>query len=407
MKEGGRTGIAPRVRRWTQAFLVAEFALTLIVLAGAGLMVRSFLALYRADRVIDASHVLTLELALPDLKYPTPELRAAFYLRLDDRLSALPGVSLATVASTRPFDGAPSRQLSFNERPTVAGDTLPSVSVVAIGPRYFDALRLRLLGGRAFTNVDGTPGYEAAIVNQRFAESYYPNENAVGRRIRLTDEGTDPASAPWLTIVGVSPTVRQSIASAGRPVVYVPLRSYSSSRAALIVGGLSEPAAVTPLLRKEVASLDADVTLFNVRPLEELLADSRLQPRLIGTVLGLFAGIALLLSIVGLYAVTAYAVLRRTHEVGVRMALGARPRHVVWLFVGREMVPLGIGLMIGLTGAFAVGRLLQGLLIQTSSTDPITLVFIVVLLVVVAVSACFFPARRAARLDPMVALRHE
>lgn len=407
MKEGGRTGIAPRARRWTHALLVAELALTFILLAGAGLMVRSFLALYRADGVVDASQVLTVELALPDGKYPTPEQRADFYLRLDDRLRGIPGVSLATVASTRPFVGAPSRQLSFSERPAVAGDSLPSVSVVGIGPRYFDTLRLRVLRGRVFANPDGTPGHEAAIVNQRFAESYFSNENALGQRIRLTDESTDPASAPWFTIVGVSPTIRQSIASAARPVVYVPLRSYASPSAALIVGGLSEPVMVTPLLRKEVASLDADVTLFNVRPLDDLRDDSRLQHRLIGTLLGVFAGTALLLSMVGLYAVTAYAVQQRTHEIGVRMALGARSQQVVWLFVRRGLTPLGIGLVIGLGGAFAVGRLLQGLLIQTSSTDPVTLVFIVSLLVIVAVAACYFPARRAARLDPLVVLRYE
>jgi len=408
MKEGGRTGIAPRARHWTQALLVAELAVTVILLAGAGLMVRSFLAVYRVDQVIDPSRVLTMEIALPEREYTTPEQRTDFYRRLDDRLSGSPGLSLASIAGTRPFVGAPSRHISFIERPTtVAGESLPSVSVVAIGPRYFDTLRVRALRGRHFTSLDGTSGHQTAVVNQRFAETSYPNGHAVGQLIRLTDAKTDPASAPWLTIVGVSPTIRQSMASVARPVVYLPLGSHSSSHAAIIVGDLSDTAGVVPLLRREVASVDPDVTLFNIRPLQDLLDDTRLQPRLLGTLLAVFAGIALLLSVVGVYAVTAYAVQQRTHEIGVRLALGALPREVVWLFVRRGMLPLGIGLVIGLAGAFGVGRLLQGLLIQTSSTDPVTLVSIVVLLVLVAMAACFVPARRAARLDPLAVLRCE
>ena len=264
-----------------------------------------------------------------------------------------------------------------------------------------------MLRGRDFTDVDGTPGHDAVIVNQRFVERYFPHANAIGARIRLAAEGTPLTQAPWHTIVGVSPTIRQSMASLGRPVVYVPLRSHSSSSAAIMVGALSEPTSAAALLRREVASLDADVTLFNVRPLNELLDDTRLQPRLIGTLLGAFAGIALLLSTVGLYSVTAYAVVQRTHEIGVRMALGARPHQVVWLFVRRGLVPLGIGLAIGLAGAFAAGQVLRGLLIQTSATDPVTLLSIVTLLMSAAIAACFFPARRAARLNPLAVLRNE
>ncbi len=407
MKEGGRTGIAPRLRRWTQALLIAELAVTVMLLAGAGLMVRSFFAVYRADQVIDASNVLTMEIALPEAEYQTADQRSKFYQQLDDRLSRSAGLASASIASTRPFTGGPNRKVSFLERPTATLERQPAVVVVTAGPRYFDTLRVPVLRGRYFSSIDGTPGHQAAVVNQRFVELFYPNEDPVGRVIRLIDDKTDPAAAPWLTIVGVSPTIRQSIASGTRPVVYLPLGSHANSRASIIVGHLSDTTGITSLLRREVASVDPGATLLNVRPLADLLDDSRLQPRLLGTLIAVFASIALLLSVVGLYAFTAYAVQQRTHEIGVRMALGAQSGEVVWLFVRRGMLPLGTGLIIGLVGAFAVGKLLQGLLIQTSSTDPVTLVFIVLLLVVVSVAACVLPARKAAKLDPLAILRYE
>jgi predicted permease len=407
MKEGGRAGIAPRVGRWTSALVAAELALTLILLAGAGLMVRSFLVLYETDRAIDPSRILTVRLSLPDAKYHTPEQRTDFYQRLDDRLGTTPGLSLATVASARPFVGAERPQLSFAGGPSTYDGTLPSVSTVAIGPRYFEALGVRMVRGRPLERRDAAPGADGVVVNQAFADRHFPNADALGQRIRLTDKGAPGPLSPWLTIVGVSPTIRQSIASVADPVVYQPLQSYANAGAALIIGGRSDSSAITPVLRREVASLDPDVMLFNIRPLTELRADSRLQPRLIGTLLAAFAGIALVLSIVGLYGVTAYAVLQRTHEIGVRMALGARAQQVVWLFVRRAMRPVGMGLVMGLGGALAAGRLLRGLLIQTSSTDPATLVSIVTLMLIVAAAASVFPARRAARLDPLTVLRCE
>jgi predicted permease len=407
MKEGGRTGIAPAVRRWTQALLVAEVAVTVILLGGAGLLARSFLAVYRADQVLDPSSVLTAEIALPDGKYERPDQRSKCFQELDDRLSRTAGLVSVSIASTRPFIGGPSREVSFSDRPTAASESLPSVAVVAVGPRYFDTLQVSVVRGRHFDTDDGKPGHQTAVINQRFSELFYPNEDPIGRVIRLTDEKADVAPMPWLTIVGVVPTIRQRIAGGTRPVVYVPLGWHASSRAAIIVGQLPDTAGIAPLLRRAVASIDPDITLFNVRPLKDLLDDSRLQPRLIGTIVGVFAGIALLLSMVGLYAFTAYAVQQRTHEIGVRMALGAHSGDVVWLFVRRGMLPMGIGVIVGLVGAFGVGQLLRSVLIQTSPTDPVTLVLIVLLLIVVSVTACFLPSRKAANLDPLVVLRNE
>jgi putative ABC transport system permease protein len=406
MKEGGRTGIAPRVGRWTQALLIGELAVTFALLAGAGLLVRSFLTLYVGDQVIDASRVLTTQISLPDGKYKSPDQRSAFYQQLDDRLSRS-GLPAASIASTRPFAGGPSQRVAFLERPTVAAEARPTAVVIGIGPRYFDTLELPVLRGRSFSAIDATPGHRAAMVNQRFAELFYPNEDPVGRMIGLSRERNDAATGPWLTIIGVAPTIRQSIASGARPVVYLPLTSDVGSDAAIIVGRLSALSGIAQRLRQEVAAADRDVTLYNVRPLRELLDDSRLQPRLIGTIVAAFASIALLLSIVGLYAFTAYGVQQRTHEIGVRMALGARSGQVLLLFLRRGMRPVAAGLVLGLFGAFAVGQILQGILIRTSSRDPVTLLCILLLLVAVSTAACVIPARKAASLDPLVVLRHD
>ena len=347
-----------------------------------------------------------MELNLPAPKYATPERRSEFYRQLDDRIGRIPGLTLATIASSRPFAGALSRTLTFADRQPTAGDAPRPVSVVAVGTRYFDALQVPTLRGRLFTSVDGTPGQRAAIVNQRFVDVHYAGADPLGQRIRVSEPKTDPALASWLTIVGVVPTIRQNIASAARPVVYVPLAAHTGADAAILVRIASAGAAVATL-RTEVASLDPDVILFNIRPLPDLRDDSRLQHRLMGSVLAAFASIALLLSVVGVFAATAYAVRQRSHEIGVRMALGAQAPQVVWLFVRRGLTLLSIGLLIGLAGAVAVGLLLRGLLIQTRPTDPITLVLIAGLVIVFTVAACLIPARRAAHRDPLAVLRAE
>jgi predicted permease len=405
MKEGG--GSSRALRAWTQALLVGELALTVVLLAGSGLLLRSFLVLYQADRMIDASQVLTVQVELPESRFATPEQRSELYRRLDERLGRFPAPALASVASSRPFIGGLRRRVAFLGRETARADAAPAVSVVAVGPRYFDALQVRALRGRYFTMLDGSPGQQTAIVSQRFVDLHYPAADPVGQRIRLTEAESDPATAPWLTIVGVVPTIRQSMATAVPPVVYVPLASYAGSNAAILVSGAAATAAKVSLLRAEVAAFDPDVTLFNIRPLRDLRDDSRLQPRLMGSLLSAFAGIALLLAVVGVYAATAYAVRQRLHEIGVRMALGAQAWQVVWLFVRRGLALLAIALPIGLAGAVAVGALLRGLLIQTRPTDILTLGLITGLVGLVTIAACLFPARRAVQRDPTAVLRSE
>ena len=410
MKEAGGVGVAPRVRRWTDALLVGEIALTLVLLAGAGLMVRSFLALYRGDLVVDATSRLTAQLSWPQDKLPSAEDRAAFYQRLDRRLDEIPGVGLASLASRRPFLGAPGRPFALEGDSIGDPEQLPSVTTLAVGPRYFETLGTPLLRGRGLTARDGLPGNEVAIVSKLFAETYYRGEDPVGRQIGLFESGAEVGATPSrLTIVGVSPTIRQRIASGARPVVYVPLASYGGAEVALIVGRLLDPSTAELQLREEIAALDPEVTMFNVRPLEDLLADSRLQSQLGGMLSPIFAGIALILSIVGLYSVTAYSVLERTREIGVRIALGAGRRQVVWLFARKRLWPLAGGFVIGLVGAFGLTTVLRRFLVLTSPGDPLSILMAGVsgLLVFVVLAASVLPAWRASRLDPLVVLRDE
>jgi predicted permease len=405
-------------RRWTTGLLVAELALTLILLAGAGLMMRSFLAVYRADLAVDATHVVLMPLTLPAERYQSPEQRAEFYQRLAERVDVIRGVSSSAFANVVPFAGGPMRQLSIDGRPSSPGEPQPMVSYVTIRGRYFETLGLRLLRGRSFIETDGEPGHESAIVNQRFVTMFFPNDDPIGRRIRLSATAPDvrreaptaitPVNVPavWATIVGVSPTVRQQYFQEIDPVVYVPNRA-DAAGITLMVRGPSASGAMTPSIRAAVYAVDPEIAVNAIRPLDEFMTQSRWGHRVFGGMLTVFAFVALAVAAIGLYAVTAHAVVQRTREIGVRMALGAQTSEVVWLFVRRTMLPLGIGLGAGLVGALGVGRLLRSFLIDTSPTDPMTLVGITVLLTIVSAAACFFPARRATRLDPVAALRYE
>ena len=286
--------------------------------------------------------------------------------------------------------------------------------MLSVSDGYFDTLGVQLLRGRAFATADGRPGQESAIVNRRFVAMHFADEDPLGRRIKmLTSPNFVPlADSPeptWLTIVGVSPDIRQRALQDPEPdpVVYVPHRTESPRGSVLILRTRGDPGAVTALVRDTMRVLEPDLPLFNIQTMDELLADQRWMFRTFGSMSATFALIALVLSAVGLYAVTAYSVTQRTQELGLRVALGAEPGRVLWLVLRQGLMQLAIGLPIGLAGAFGVGRLLESVLVQTSPTDPVTLVSIVAVLVGAAVLACLLPARRAAHLDPSAALRYE
>ena len=303
-------------------------------------------------------------------------------------------------------------QFSIDGGQTDTAERAPLVTMLAIGSRYFDVLRSPLLHGRSFTDIDGQPGRDVAIVNQRFAEMYFAGVDPIGHRVQLTQNpslrtvaGT-PAST--LTIVGVSQTIRQRNTREveADPVVYVPRPAViQSNRATLLVRTARNQAETTAVLREEIRELDPDMPIFNVRTLEADLATQRWPLIVIGSAFGLFAGIGLVLSAVGLFGLTSYSVAKRMKEIALRMALGALPANVVWLLFGRVAGQVVLGLVLGVAGAYAMGQVLQGMLVQTSATDPVVLAAVGTVLLVVASVTCLVPARRATRIQPVAVLR--
>jgi predicted permease len=330
---------------------------------------------------------------------------------MEERLRAVPAITSSAVTTNVPTFGGLQRQLTVDGRTTQPGEKLPDVTMVSVSAGYFETLGVKLQRGRMFTDADGTPGHDAAIVNQRFVTMHFQGEDPLGRRIRLTDSTPQAQPPPPVdgTIVGVVPTVRQRNFSEPDPdpVVYLPYRADPQRFMFLVVRGPGDAGRLTSVVREEMRSVEPDVPLFRIQTMDDLLAQQRWPFRVFGSMFAMFAFIALVLSAVGLYAVTAYSVTQRTAEIGVRMALGAQPGQVMWLVLRRALIQLGVGLPLGVAGAFGVGQLLKILLVQTSSRDPVTIGSIALLMILVSLAACVWPARRATRLDPVSALRYE
>lgn len=406
LRDGGRSGSSGlRTRRWTSTLVIAEVVLTLVLLAGAAATLRSLYHLHLADRIVNTSNLLTMRVRLPDAKYSTPEQRAAFYQRLDDRLRRTGALQSATLTTALPFTEGGARGLSIGSTAREPRERQPVVGLVGIGPGYFETLGLQVMRGRAFVDLDGTTGREAAIVNQRVVERFFPQDDPIGKQITLM---LDNRSAPYsVTVVGVSPTVRQSQMSEPGPVVYVPYKASPNAAMSLIVRTSLDAGVASSMLREEVRALDADLPVFEIRTMDQVISYMLWLSRVFGTMFAVFAGIALVLAAVGLYAVTAYSVTQRTKEIGIRTALGAQRAQVYWLILRRAAVHVTIGLILGLAGAYSVLGLLRGMLVGRYGQDLVTLAAIAGLLLFVCVVATLEPARRATRLNPVAALRYD
>jgi putative ABC transport system permease protein len=407
LKEGGANRVASARDRVRSALVVTEVALSVVLLIGAGLMVRSFARLLDVDPGFRPDHVVTAQLTLPDATYTEPQQVAAFYDRVLDRLRQIPGVQSAGAVTTLPLDGSRiSVSYEVEGQPTPPG-LQQSAGFDAVSPGYFRTLGIPILTGRDFTDQDRADGRPVIIVNEAMARRCWPGQDPIGKRITsgITMDDGDP---PVREVVGVVGDVRHnSLSSEARAAYYIPFAQVPMGMATLAVRTAAEPAAVTSAMRAAVRDVDSNQPLYNARVMEQVVAESVATPRFYATLLGIFGAVALVLAAVGIYGVMAYSVTQRTHEIGVRIALGAQPLQVLRLVVGHGLALALVGVGIGLAAAFALTRLMSSMLFGVSATDPLTFGGLAALLVGVALLACYVPARRASRVDPMVALRYE
>ena len=405
LKEGSRGLTGNRRRnRIRGALVVAEIALALVLLIGAGLMVKTFALLNRVDAGIHEENVLTLNLAIGGKKYAETEARAPFVSTVLHRVEQLPGVQSAAVVTDIPLSGdSDAIGFSIEGRPDPGPDHKPSWNVNVVGPGYLRTLGIPLVKGRDFTERDTQATPLAVLINQSLARQYWPGRDPVGARI--TSDGKT-----WATIQGVVGDVRQGgLRAEPVPEVYL---SYLQDPFAwpyltLLVHTSSDPVKLAGSIQSAVWSVEKDLPITSVATMERIRARSIVQPRLTALLLSVFAGLALILATVGIYGVMAYSVTQRTHEMGLRMALGAHAADVLRLVVGQGMLLAVIGLGLGLAGAFAMTRVLEKFLWGVRPTDPGIFVALSLLLGAVALLASYIPARRATHVDPMVALRYE
>jgi putative ABC transport system permease protein len=406
LNQFGRSGMpGPRSRRLSTILLTGELAVTVILVSAAASLVRSANVVYEADSALDLDRLWEFRLALPASTYPAGDAQRAFFNALDERIAAAPGLESAALASGPPFNSRDSRGVVMDSHSIPESSAMPQAQVVAIGPRYFETLGLRVARGRALEDVDAASRAAVALVNERFAARFSPDADPIGREVTLFNERSPNAPPQRFRIIGMAPPLRQQQQNGHTPAVYVPFTSQPAATASLIVRG--NPQQFAALVREEVRRLDPDLPVFNLRSLELVSYMSRFYQRITSMVFSIVAVIAMALSALGLYSLAAYATTQRTHEIGVRMALGAQRSEVAWLFLKQTLKQVAAGLTIGMLGAVAVGVALQGVLVDVTANHPLMLTAIAGFVTVVALVATVLPARRASRLDPVTALRQD
>ena len=405
LKESGRgSGGLAKGNRLRGVLVVTEVAMTLVLLVAAGLLVRTLFRLNQVDKGFNSQNVLTMNIGLPSLKYPKPENTIAFYKQATERIGALPGVKAAGITSVLPLsDNFDGRGLAVEDHPKPRGEEY-SVDLYVVTPGYLRAMEIPLQRGRTITEHDNTNTTKVALINRRMADELWANQDPIGKRIRFSPDEKNP----WWTIVGVVNDVSQYALDQKAPMqIYLPHEQFPTSFNTIVVKTDGKPEEMTAAVRNAILSVDSEQAVFNVATLQELQANSILLRSFFMLLLIVFAALALILAVVGIYGVMSYAVTQRTQEIGIRLALGARAGDVLTLILRNGMILTAVGIVIGLAGAFALTRLLSVLLFGVQPTDALTFASVSVTLIIAAFVACYIPARRAARVDPLVALRYE
>ena len=406
LKEGGRTGVEGGRRNRSQSVLiVSEIALSFMLLAGAGLLVRSFMRLRDVNPGFNQAGVLALRISASGVQYPAGPARAELYRQVTERLGSLPGVEAAGAVLSLPLGGDTfnvGRSFIREGRPATPEESANASYLVAT-PGYFRALGIPLVSGRVFAAQDSEKTPMVVVINETMARRFWPGESPVGKRITIWRDEKFPRE-----IVGVVGDTRSNPAEPAGAQMYVPYAQDPNwSSLSLVVRTSADPSSLTAAARNEVHALDKTIPVYNARPMSDVVAASMAERRASTLLVGAFALLALLLALVGIYGVTAYYVTQRKHEIGLRMALGARTSHILGLVVGRSLRLTLVGLAVGLCGALALTRVLGSLLFEVKPADPVTLAAAAVLLGAIALLASLLPARRATRVDPLIALRAE
>ncbi len=408
LKEGtGRSTGSVRHHRVRHLLVVSEVALALTLLITAGLTIRSFYHVLRVNPGFRAAGLLTMQISLPGTKYSKPAQETAFFTQLLERVRALPGVVSVGAVTPLPLTGE-GWQTGFyvDGQPIPQPGQFPNSDYHFITPDYFRAMDIRLLRGRVFNDADNDSAPRVAIVSETFAQRYWPNEDPVGKRIHRG--GPEADAKNWLTVVGiVSDTKQYGLDAKTKTEFYVPYFQDPILRMTLAVRTTPSPLALSEAVRSAVLAIDPDEPVYGIRTMDQWLEESIGQRRVTLILLGSFAGLALLLAAIGIYGVMTYNITQRTHEIGIRMALGAQTGDVLQLFVGQGLRMALLGVVIGLAAAFGLSQLLSSLLFGVSARDPLTFAAVAIALTGVALAASYIPARRAMEVDPMVALRYE